>query len=277
MQTFWFFVFLAFNLCSASNEVSLKETSYQEFRMHYKNDPHTLAKYPTQNSFNELIENGKEFPYIEKAIYEYVETLPKCPSREEFCYGDNSALIVTDMQKAFGTNGSVAVPGAENAIWAINHIKPWFKFVIHTMDTHLEWSDSFSLNPDYKNTFLPHARAGTDDFEQLEGLDTCADVYFGKEQFSVTSNPQFKKYVLEKNITRIVFTGVAGDFCVNGGIFGILEDPDFSHIEVGLYQPGVQWVFPKTIMSQMLSMERFEKFTWVKSERKLTEILNKNI
>ena len=251
----------------------LKASSYEEFRKFYQDDPVTLSKFRYKKEFDSLLINGKKFRFIEKAVENYVQQLPKCPVFDHF--GDNTLLIVTDMQKAFGTNGPVQVPGAEKSVWPINKAKPMFDYVIHTLDTHLEWSKSFSINPDYKETFYPHARTGTDDFQQFEGLDICADAYFGKEQFFVTTNPKFKMFVMKKKITRIVFTGVAGELCVNAGILGVLEDPDLAHINIGLYKPGVQWVFPEFISNQRNVLEKFKKFGWLETESDLIDYLQK--
>ena len=246
---------------------------YEEFKSYYAHDSFILSKYPTQEAFNALIVNGKDFRYMDSAVEDYVKKWPKCLPRERICNQENNLLVVTDMQKAFGSKGPVAVPGAENSVQSINSIKPLFMYIVHSMDTHLEWSESFSINPNYRDTFFPHARNGTVDFEEFDDLDTCADAYFGKEQFSVTSNPKFKLFLLEKNITRVVFTGVAGDFCVHAGILGIIQDPDFLNIEVSLYQPGVQWVFPDTIPNQRSQLEQFPKFKWLKDESELNNYL----
>lgn len=267
------FAILAF--ISASYALSNLDISFSEFQEFHQNNPLALDAIQNSSEMHKYLLHEQSFDRITNAVNSYEKTLPTCPEKDSSFETTGTLLVVTDMQKAFGSKGAVAVPDAENAISRINNAKKYHELAVHTLDTHLEyWSESFSLEPNYVNTFPPHARPGTDDYREMEGLDTCANLYLGKIEFSITSNPDFKTYLLSKKVTKVTFTGVAGDFCVNGGILGILEDPELSHVKVGLYQPGVRWVFPETtIPKQRSHFGTFSQFTWLNTEDEMVEWL----
>ena len=247
--------------------------SYHEFNKYYSGNPDILREIPDYGHFKDYLFKEGDLDRINKVAEKYAEKVGFCYDHSKDAIS-NTVIVVTDMQDAFMSNGPVAVNGAEYAIDHINKAKKYHEHSIHSLDTHLPlWSLSFSTTPDYVNTFYPHARPGTSDFNEVNGLDTCADIYIGKKDFDITSNPLFKKYLLKNGIKKVTFTGVAGDYCVNAGILGVLTDPQLSHIQVGLYQPGVKWVFPDSIISQKLNLESYSKFKWIVDEEELLSFL----
>jgi len=248
--------------------------SYYEFKKYYKGNPDILREIGTFQIFEDYLSKEGDLNRINNVADKYAEKVGSCHDNSKNAIS-NTAIVVTDMQDAFMSNGPVAVKGAEYAIDHINKAKKYHEHSIHSLDTHLPlWSLSFSTTPNYVTTFYPHARPGTSDFNEVDGLDTCADIYIGKKDFDITSNPLFKKYLLKNGITKVTFTGVAGDYCVNAGLLGVLTDPQLSHIQVGLYQPGVKWVFPDSIISQKLNLESYSKFKWIVDEEELLSFLN---
>lgn len=258
---------------SISNDNKI-EVLYKHFKEHNnKNNPSILIEISTFTLFKKYLSEEGDLNIINNAVIKYVENIKFCYDTPENAIS-NTAIVITDMQNAFMSNGPVAVNGAENAIYYINKAKKYHKHSIHSLDTHIGWSDSFGPEPDYITTFPPHAIPGTDDFNEVDGLNTCADLYVGKKDFAITSNPLFKEYLLKNGITKVTFTGVAGDYCVNAGILGVLDDPQLSHVQVALYEPGVKWVFPDSIISQKLILENYFKFKWINDEKELLYFLN---
>lgn len=248
--------------------------SYIHFQKYYSGNPDILREIPTFEIFKDYLSKEGDLNRINNVADKYAEKVGFCYDHSKDAVS-GSTIVVTDMQDAFMSNGPVAVNGAEYAIDYINKAKKYHEHSIHSLDTHLPlWSLSFSTTPDYVNTFYPHARPGTSDFNEVDGLDTCADIYIGKKDFDITSNPLFKKYLLKNGIKKVTFTGVAGDYCVNAGILGVLTDPQLSHIQVGLYEPGIKWVFPDSIISQKLNLESYSKFKWINDEEGLLNFLN---
>lgn len=257
-------------LCSDDCEIV---ESYIHFQNVYSKNPDILREIPTFKIFKDYLSKEGDFDRINNAVSKYAENVGFCYDISDDAIS-NTAIVVTDMQEAFMSNGPVAVNGAEYAIDYINKAKKYHEYSIHSLDTHLPlWSLSFSTTPDYVTTFYPHARPGTSDFNEVDGLNTCADLYVGKKDFAITSNPLFKEFLLNNDITKVTFTGVAGDYCVNAGILGVLDDPQLSHIQVGLYEPGVKWVFPDSISSQKSNLESYSKFKWINNEEDLLYFL----
>lgn len=258
---------------SCNNDCEIEE-SYIDFKEYYKYNPDILRELSTFALFKDYLSKEGDLIRINNEVIKYVENIGLCYTIPRVTIS-NTAIVVTDMQGAFMSNGPVAVHGAEYAIDFINEAKKYHEYSIHSLDTHLPlWSLSFSTTPDYVTTFYPHARPGTSDFNEVDGLDTCADLYVGKKDFAITSNPSFKEYLLKNDIRKVTFTGVAGDYCVNAGILGVLDDPQLSHLKVGLYEPGVKWVFPDSISSQKLNLESYSKFKWIVDEEELLHFLN---
>ena len=330
-------------LKSCNNDDCKNLKSYIHFKKYYSDKPNILRQIPNYEDFIAYVFKEGDFDRINNAVSKYAENVGFCYDISDDAIS-NTAIVVTDMQEAFMSNGPVAVNGAEYAIDYINKAKKYHEYSIHSLDTHLPlWSLSFSTNPDYLETFPPHAREGTSDFNEVKGLyprrfkmglsrgasfefvtgnlveeangvpfefvtgnlveeangvpfefvtgnlveeangvpfeffngvNTCAHLYVGKKDFPITSNPLFKEYLLKNGIKKITFTGVAGDYCVNAGILGVLDDPQLSHLKVGLYEPGVKWVFPDSISSQKLNLESYSKFKWINDEEELLYFLN---
>jgi len=254
------------------NDCEIAE-SYIHFQKYYSDNPDILREIGTFPLFKDYLKKEGDLNRINNEVNKYAEKVGYC-SDKSVNKNNKTAIVVTDMQYAFMSNGPVAVNGAEYAIDYINEAKKYHEYYIHSLDTHLPlWSLSFSTTPDYVKTFYPHARPGTGDFNEVYGLDTCVDLYIGKKDFAITSNPSFKEYLLKNDIRKVTFTGVAGDYCVNAGILGVLDDPQLSHIQVALYEPGVKWVFPDSISSQKSNLESYSKFKWIVDEEELLSFL----
>jgi nicotinamidase-related amidase len=259
--------------CDIDCEIIDSFFQFQRYYINNEKDEEILKKIPTLNDFKKYLSEEGNLNRINNEVNKYAEKVGYC-SDKSVNKNNKTVIVVTDMQYAFMSNGPVAVNGAEYAIDPINEAKKYHEYSIHSLDTHIPlWSLSFSTTPDYVNTFYPHARPGTDDFNEVYGLDTCVDLYIGKKDFSITSNPSFKEYLLKNDIRKVTFTGVAGDYCVYAGILGVLNDPQLSHIQVALYEPGVKWVFPDSISSQKSNLERYSKFKWIVDEEELLYFL----
>ena len=277
MHVFIFIALLALFVqnYALNNNLTLSDIkSYADFKEFYPFE--ITKKYPTILSFIELLDKEGDFETINEQVTEYAKNKGYCSNKSSDAI-PYTLMVVTDMQKAFMSNGPVAVNGAEDAIYYINEAEKHFGKTCHSVDSHGLWSRSFSLNPNYLDTFYPHSIPGDDSFNEVDGLDTCADAYFGKVEFAITSNPLFKEYLLKNDITKVTFTGVAGDYCVNAGILGVLDDPELSHIQVSLYEPGVKWVFPDSIISQKSNLERYSNFRWIYNIEGLLSFLNLEI
>lgn len=247
--------------------------SYIHFQEYYKDNPDILREIPNYEHFKDYLSKEGDLDRINNVAIKYAEKIGTCFNLMQNQM-NNSLLVVTDMQYSFMSDGPVPIYNAESIIDAINEAKSYHKYSVHSLDTHLPlWSLSFSTTPDYVTTFYPHARPGTYDFNEVDGLNTCADLYVGKKDFAITSNPLFKEFLLNNDITKVTFTGVAGDYCVNAGILGVLDDHQLSHLKVGLYEPGVKWVFPDSINSQKLNLESYSKFKWINDEEELLQFL----
>lgn len=269
------------NYALNNNNSSFNMNLYADFKAFYPAE--ITAEYSTLEIFIEkLLDKEDDFERINKQVTEYAKNKGYCSNKSSDAI-PYTLMVVTDMQKAFMSNGPVAVNGAEDAIYYINEAEKHFGKTCHSVDSHDLWSRSFSLNPNYVDTFYPHSRLPKskklvdDSFNEVDGLNTCADAYFGKVEFAITSNPSFKKYLLKNDITKVTFTGVAGDYCVNAGILGVLDDPELSHIQVSLYEPGVKWVFPDSIISQKSNLERYSNFRWIYNIEGLLSFLNLEI
>jgi nicotinamidase-related amidase len=246
--------------------------SYFHFQEYYKDNPDILSELPTFSLFKDYLSKEGDLDRINNIVNKYAEKVGCYDISKDAIPG--TAIIVINMQDAFMSNGPVEVNGAENAIEPINKAKKYHQYSIHSLDTYLPlWSLSFSTTPNYGHTFYPYARQGTTDFNEVDGLDTCVDLYIGKKDFHITSNPLFKEYILKNNITKLTFTGVAGDFSINVSLLAILDDSELFHVQISLYEPGVKWVHSYFNKFQKLNFVSYSNFRWINNEEELLYFL----
>jgi hypothetical protein len=186
--------------CDIDCEIIDSFFQFQRYYINNEKDEEILKKIPTLNDFKKYLSEEGNLNRINNEVNKYAEKVGYC-SDKSVNKNNKTAIVVTDMQYAFMSYGRVAVNGAEYAIDYINEAKKYHEYSIHSLDTHLPlWGLSFSTTPDYVNTFYPHARPGTPDFNEVYDLDKCVDLYVGKKDFAITSNPLFKEYLLKNGI-----------------------------------------------------------------------------
>jgi len=153
----------------------------------------------------------------------------------------------TDTQKDFmNTDGALYVEGAEE-------IKPNLKIltefakenqltVINTSDYHKKYDAELSDNPDFINTFPEHCMENTDGSRFIketlplwpvniipyneipEIYLNCRNFIILKNKFDVfEGNPHTEKLLDLLNPDTVVVYGVAGDYCVNYAIEGLIK------------------------------------------------------
>ncbi len=150
------------------------------------------------------------------------------------------ALIVIDMQLDFLPGGTLAVPGGNEIIPALNTLAGRFDHVLLTQDWHPSHHISFAsthhkqpftdtvetpyglqhLWPDHcvQNTpgaalhpalSIPHA-----ELILRKGFRTHIDSYSAFLENDTITPTGLTGYLRERNLTRLFFAGVAFDFCV---------------------------------------------------------------
>lgn len=153
---------------------------------------------------------------------------------------NNTALIIVDVQNDFCEGGSLAVAGGAEVARRIGEYAKTSNYlkVIATRDHHIEPGDHFSKNPDYKDSWPVHCKAGTSgsDFhpnllESIKpglGIDAIFDkgeyhaAYSGFEgeaslEFTavgVNYRDTLAHYLERNKVTEVHIVGIATDHCV---------------------------------------------------------------
>ncbi len=154
--------------------------------------------------------------------------------------GKRDVLIVTDVQNDFCPGGSLAVPGGHEVLSLVNRIAGQFENVVLTQDWHPAGHTSFaSAHPGHKafeaidtpwgrQTLWPdHCVQGTPgaDFHPELSIPHAAlilrkghrreiDCYSAFYENDKTTSTGLAGYLRERGFLRLVFVGLATDFCV---------------------------------------------------------------
>lgn len=133
----------------------------------------------------------------------------------------NTALIVVDAQNDFMEGGSLGVAGSLDIIKPVNKLIKIYDNIIFTQDWHPHDHESF------KNTWPPHCIQGTMGAKIHKDIDTTKgqlilrkgyrknidsySAFFENDHITATG---LKSYLKERDITNLIFCGLALDFCV---------------------------------------------------------------
>jgi len=154
--------------------------------------------------------------------------------------GNNTALLVVDVQNDFLPQGALAVPRGDEVIPVINQIAPLFQQVVITQDWHPAGHSSFSsshpgyqdyqvidmpygpqcLWPDHciqgsvgaelsNGLSLPHAR-----LILRKGVHQSIDSYSAFLEADRSTSTGLLAWLQAQGIDQVVITGLATDFCV---------------------------------------------------------------
>lgn len=152
----------------------------------------------------------------------------------------NSALLVIDVQKGFGSKGELPVPDAESIVPVINKLIPKFPIVVATKDwhpkEHVSFASTHGKNPGdtlkigelNQPLFTAHCVADTPGADFIDGIDhdSFAKVFLKGTQSSVDSFSAFidnaggkatdiAEFLREKDVRQIFIVGLATNYCVS--------------------------------------------------------------
>ena len=153
---------------------------------------------------------------------------------------DNTALIVVDVQNDFCPGGALAVAGGDEVVPVINNLMPQFEHRVFTQDWHPPSHSSFAGAHEGKNPFdtvtasygpqvlwPDHCVQGTTGAEFHPELNTdgarmvirkgyrkAIDSYSAFFENDKTTPTGLDGYLRTLNVSSLVLTGLATDFCV---------------------------------------------------------------
>jgi len=138
------------------------------------------------------------------------------------------ALLVIDVQPTFCEGGALAVEGGDAvarrvAAYAATH-RDDYDVVVTTQDWHIDPGAHFSDQPDFVDTWPPHALAGTDEADLHPALadlapDHCVKkgryqaAYSGFEGVDAAGRP-LAELLATHAITSVDVVGIAESHCV---------------------------------------------------------------
>jgi nicotinamidase/pyrazinamidase len=155
-----------------------------------------------------------------------------------------------DTQRDFVlADGRLAVPGAEQALPAMNDLVQWTRThgIVHvaSADDHEHGDPEISDAPDFVDTYPPHCLRGTRGAEKVEETQLDDPVPLGeiayppgrlreliagrreilllKKTFDVFANPNAEKVLDTLAPERVIVFGVATDVCNDAAIRGIVR------------------------------------------------------
>lgn len=168
-------------------------------------------------------------------------TTPSPPQRRApLRPGDDSALLVVDVQNGFVTGGNLAVAGGEEVVPIINRIGTVFANVVLTQDWHPRGHASFASSHSGRQPFdtttlaygqqvlwPDHCVQGTRDAElhadlhlphaQLiirKGFHPDIDSYSAFQEADRRTPTGLDGYLRQRGISKLYVCGLATDFCV---------------------------------------------------------------
>jgi nicotinamidase/pyrazinamidase len=153
---------------------------------------------------------------------------------------DKDVLIVVDVQNDFCTGGSLAVPGGEKVVPAINRIAEKFENVVLTQDWHPQDHVSFASNHQHKRPYdtielsygpqvlwPDHCVQGSNgagfhgalqtnraNLVLRKGIHRDIDSYSAFYENDHKTSTGLAGYLRERGLKTLFFAGLAFDFCV---------------------------------------------------------------
>jgi nicotinamidase/pyrazinamidase len=155
-------------------------------------------------------------------------------------FGDDSVLIVVDVQNDFCPGGALAVPCGDEVVPIVNRLAAKFRHVVLTQDWHPSGHSSFAsshpgkqpfetitvsygpqvLWPDHcvqttpgaelhKSLDIPHA-----ELIVRKGTDRAIDSYSAFYENDRKTPTGLVGYLRERGLSRVFLAGLALDFCV---------------------------------------------------------------
>lgn len=153
---------------------------------------------------------------------------------------DTDLLLVIDVQNDFCPGGALAVEDGDSVVPVINELIGRFKHVVLTQDWHPSDHSSFASNHEGQSPFgtieMPYGQqtlwpdhciqgsTGAEFHRDLitdpssliirKGMNPAIDSYSAFFENDQTTSTGLAGYLKDKNIKRVVCTGLAYDFCV---------------------------------------------------------------
>ena len=145
---------------------------------------------------------------------------------------NETALIIVDVQNDFCDNGSLPVPNAEQIIPGINKIIEYFHSSFLPVYATRDWLPidhcSFKSNGGLWPMHCVQQTKGSQIHPELlidnrvTIIDKGADK--DKEAYSGFDGTDFSQELRKKNISKVIITGLATDYCINWTTIGALNN-----------------------------------------------------
>jgi nicotinamidase/pyrazinamidase len=138
------------------------------------------------------------------------------------------ALLIVDVQPTFCEGGSLPVPGGNDVAHAVAAFaslhRDHYDTLVTTQDWHVDPGDHFSDDPDFVDTWPPHAVAGTEEAElhpALSELYPEVSVKKGEHQAAYSGfegldgdGRMLASILADLEITQVDVVGLAESHCV---------------------------------------------------------------
>jgi nicotinamidase/pyrazinamidase len=155
-------------------------------------------------------------------------------------FGDNSVLIVVDIQNDFCPGGALAVPRGDDVVPIVNRLAAKFRHVVLTQDWHPQGHSSFASSHPGKQPFetitaaygpqilwpdhCVQTTSGAEFHKSLQiphaglivrkGANRSIDSYSAFYENDRKTPTGLAGYLRERGLTRVFLAGLALDFCV---------------------------------------------------------------
>jgi nicotinamidase/pyrazinamidase len=141
------------------------------------------------------------------------------------------------------SDGKLAVPGAEEAVPAMERLVAWARAEgiphVASADDHELTDDELSLEPDFQATYPPHCLRGTRGAAKIAATEQADPVPLGlepvpdrfvegreflllKKHFDVFTNPHADRLLELLDPEEVILFGVATDVCDDAAIRGLV-------------------------------------------------------
>ncbi|MFH1308198.1 MAG: isochorismatase family cysteine hydrolase [archaeon] len=102
----------------------------------------------------------------------------------------------------------------------------------------------------WKGPFPDHCMAGTYGQEKITETRTEQGIYFEKQSYDIFTNPEFARFLKEKQVTKALVYGVATDYCVKAAVLGMLA----RKIKCYVVEDAIKGVFPESTNQSLEDM-----------------------
>lgn len=161
------------------------------------------------------------------------------------------ALIIVDVQNDFCEGGSLAVTGGAAVAEAIADYVALSTYdeVVATQDWHVDPGSHWSDNPDFRDTWPVHCKAGTAGAElhpALEPIEARLDARFRKGQYEAAysgfeghddldgQGNDLASWLREHDVTDVDVVGIATDHCVRATALDAARDGFNTRVLLGM-------------------------------------------